>query len=175
MNTSTLGDMRRVKVLCMGLAMRSARAIGARGAMAWLFGGAPNKAAPVTLECDCSCTAVIQPSRFPSPSARCSYQTPASRAASQTQTQSQSQSQSRQDSCERTRPAAVNSRLLWSFGADDGERRRLISVCFSEPASSQAAHPSFAPRRPRSLPRPPSTIATAPTARFGDRSFHLAH
>ena len=87
----------------------------------------------------------------------------------------QSPSPSRQRTCERSRAAQVNWRLLWSFGADDGERRRLISVHLSEPASSQAAYPSFAPRRPRSLPRTPSTIATATAARQGDRSFHLAH
>jgi hypothetical protein len=38
MSSSALGDVRRVKVLCMGLAMRSARAIGARGTMASLLG-----------------------------------------------------------------------------------------------------------------------------------------
>lgn len=57
----------------------------------------------------------------------------------------QSPSPSRQRTCERSRAAQVNWRLLWSFGADDGERRRLISVHLSEPASSQAAYPSFAP------------------------------
>jgi hypothetical protein len=51
-------------------------------------------------------------------------------------------------------------------------------LALAKPASSQAADPSSfhsQSRHPDSLsPRPPSTIATAPSAQYRDRSFHLA-